>query len=101
MRSRIIAVSYTHLGMVMNIVNKHIKKTPAIRKWILRGLSLLIAGYGFYAFIYRDLFSYMVLKEQFVYFNYEEPIVRFLADYLSIMWLFGYIGYYMRKYSKK
>lgn len=90
-----------HWGMMMNIANKHIKKPSAIRKWILRGFALLIAGYGVYAFINRDIFSYMVLKEQFVYFNYEEPIVRFLADYLSIMWLFGYIGYYMRKYFKK
>ena len=90
-----------HWGMVMNIANRHIKKPSAIRKWILRGFALLIAGYGVYAFINRDIFSYMVLKEQFVYFNYEEPIVRFLADYLSIMCLFGCIGYYMRKYSKK
>ena len=90
-----------HWGMVMNIANRHIKKPSAIRKWILRGFALLIAGYGVYAFINRDIFSYMVLNEQFVYFNYEEPIVRFLADYLSIMCLFGCIGYYMRKYSKK
>lgn len=86
-----------HWDLVMNIANRHIKKTSAIRKWILRGFALLLAGYGVYAFTNRDLFSYMMLKEQFVYFNYKEPIMRFLADYFSIMYLFGCIGYLIKK----
>ncbi len=89
-----------HWGMVMTIVNRHIKKPSAIRKWILRGFALLIAGYGAYAFINRNLFSYMMLEEQFVFFNYEEPIIRFLADCFSIMCLLGCVAHYMRKYLK-
>lgn len=90
-----------HWSMVMNIANNHIKKPFAFSKWILRGFALLIAGYGAYAFINRNLFSYMVLKEQFVYFDYEESIIQFLADYFSIMCLFGCIAHYtIRKFRR-
>ena len=39
----------------------------------------------------------MLLKTQFVFFNFDEPIVLFLLDYAAMMVLFAAIGYYLSK----
>lgn len=42
----------------------------------------------------RDIGSYMFLKNQFVFFDFEEPMILFLLDYVSIMGLFVFISHY-------
>lgn len=49
--------------------------------------------YGVYAFFKRQIPQYMFLKLPFVFFDYGEPRIFFLLDYLSIMILFAMIGY--------
>ena len=39
----------------------------------------------------------MLLKNQFVFFNFEEPLVFFMADYMAVMGLFVFIGHYLTK----
>lgn len=36
----------------------------------------------------------MFLKNQFVFFDFEEPMILFLLDYVSIMGLFVFISHY-------
>lgn len=50
---------------------------------------------GVYAFIKRDLSQYLLLKTHFVFFDFEEPMIFFVLDYLSIMGLFIFIGHYI------
>ncbi len=52
-----------------------------------------ISVYGVYAFFKRQIPQYMFLKLPFVFFDYGEPRIFFLLDYLSIMILFSMIGY--------
>lgn len=90
-----------HWSMIVGISRKLVKKPSEIWSWTIRGIVVLIAGYGVYAFIRRDIGSYMLLKNQFVFFDFEEPLVRFLLDYLAAMGLFVWIGHYLSKALKK
>lgn len=60
----------------------------------LRWLGWLTAAYGVYAFGKRGLPEYLFLRTHFVFFDYEEPVLFFFADYLAIMGLFIFCGYY-------
>lgn len=62
---------------------------------ILRMIAVLLFAYGLYAFFQRDIGSYLFLQNQFVFFDFSEPIYLFLADYLSVMCLFAGVGYYV------
>lgn len=91
-----------HLGLHWNVMTsmakRMVKKESAVRTWLLRFGALLIAGYGVYAFIRRDIGSYMLLK--FYYVNFEGPLYMFLLDYIAVMGLFILIGHYLAKYLK-
>ena len=84
-----------HWGMMMNGMKRMLKKLSAVRSWIVRIIGCLIAGYGIYAFFRRDIGSYMLLKIQFVFFDFEEPLIFFLLDYIAVMGLFVFIGHYL------
>ena len=84
----------------MGIVQKYTGKPSEIRKWAFRGIAFLIAGYGIYAFVKRDIGSYMLLKSQFVFFDFEEPFILFVFDYMAAMGLFVFAGYYLSKGMK-
>lgn len=86
-----------HLGfhwiIMMNSSGEFVKKTPV--KWSLRAIGTVIAGYGIYAFIKRGLIQYLFLKTQFVFFDFEEPLIFFILDYMAIMGLFVFVGHYI------
>lgn len=86
-----------HWSMMMGVAGKIGRKSSAIRKWLLRVTGAVIAGYGIYAFGKRDIWSYMILKNHFVFFDFEEPLIFFLIDYVAAMGLFVWIGYYIFK----
>lgn len=89
-----------HWSMMMGMAKKAVKKPSAVCTWILRVLALAIAGYGVFAFVKREIGSYMLLKIQFVFFDFEEPLIFFLLDYLAIMGLFVFIGHYLAEVLK-
>lgn len=89
-----------HWSMMMGMARKVTGKTSAVRTWILRIISLAIAIYGLTAFIRREVGSYMLLKIQFVFFDFEEPLVFFLLDYMAIMGLFVFLGHYLAEVLK-
>lgn len=88
-----------HLGLHWNSMMAMARKvggnSSAIRTWTLRILVFMVTGYGVFAFLRRDIVSYMTLQTQFVFFNYEEPLFLLLADYLAIMGLFVFMGHYV------
>lgn len=85
----------------MGMAKKLVRKPSGIRKWILRGIAVLIAGYGIYAFVKRDIGSYMLLQNEFVFFDFEEPIGFFILDYIAAMGLFVCAGHYLSECLKK
>ncbi len=74
----------THLGAMLP---KGKGKTVAV------GCLSVIALYGAYAFVKRQIPAYMFLKLSFAFFDYSEPRMFFLADYLAVMILFAMLGY--------
>ena len=88
-----------HWNMMIGMAVRMWGKPSALRSWIVRGLGLLIAGYGMYAFVKREIGSYMLLKIQFVFFDFHEPLSLFLLDYIAVMGLFVFVGHYLTKLS--
>ena len=79
----------------MAMARKAFPKASAARTWALRMIAIVIAGYGVFAFVKREIGSYMLLKIQFVFFDFEEPLIFFLLDYLAAMGLFVFVGHYI------
>lgn len=90
-----------HWGMVAGIIKKMLQKTSAVWLWISRLAGLLIACYGIYAFVKRQIGSYMFLKIHFVFFDFEEPLLLFFLDYMAVMGLFVFIGHYLAGIFRK
>ena len=63
----------------------------------LRMLSFVSAIYGAYAFFKRGLIKYMFLRTHFVMFDFNEPVIFFLTDYVMILWFFAYTGHNIMK----
>lgn len=81
-----------HAGMHMTgLMQKWRRKTGAA-KILPAALALGIAAYGAHAFIHRNLPTYMTLREQFVFFDYDEPLALFFLDYAAIMALLMLLG---------
>lgn len=57
--------------------------------------------YGVYAFIARGVWKYLVLKQQFFFFDLERGYILFTMDYISIIILFATISHFIAKLLKK
>ena len=81
------------IGMVMLV--------SVIRTWAARSVATTIAGYGLYAFYRRQIGDYLIMRMHFVFYDYEKGIFPFLLDYLAVMILIAFIGYYSGVFLKK
>ncbi len=89
-----------HVGLYWNVMAammkinspSGVKKSGRVWPHIL---AVLIMLYGVYAFVKRQIGDYMFLKSQFVFFDFEEPLIYFLIDYIAIMILFACLGHYL------
>lgn len=90
-----------HWNMMMSMAGRAVGNPSARRTRILRILGVLIAGYGVYAFIKRQIGAYMFLRIAFPFFDFQEPLILFFLDYLAVMGLFVWIGHYLAKALRK
>lgn len=88
-----------HWGMIIGMVKKamHLTKSSLYTEIILKIITFLISAYGIYSFITEQIYSYMFLQTQFVFFDYEESAVEVFARYISMMVMFAAISYYAVK----
>lgn len=90
-----------HLGFHWNIITAMVGQAfPEVHSWqvvLVKGLAVLIAVYGVVAFVKRDIWNYMILKNHFAFYDFSEPVVFFLLDYLAVMGLFVFAGHYVSK----
>ena len=84
-----------HWSVMMGMAKRLWKKKSIIRSWSVRATGFLIAGYGIYAFLNREIGSYMLLKNLFVFFDFDEPMILFLLEYMAVMGLFVFVGHYI------
>ena len=85
-----------HWNMLLTMARKHLRPNQ-IRSWALRIAGYSFAAYGAVAFVRRDVWRYLLLKSHFVFFDYTEPLARFLLDYLAVMGLFVLAGYWLAR----
>lgn len=76
---------YLFIGMAKKKMN--LKEPSRIRRVLLLGAGAVISVYGATVFVRRDFLSYLLLKSEFVFFDYGEPVVLFYLDYLALMGL--------------
>ena len=65
------------------------------------GLLSLACAYGVYTFIARGVWKYLVLKQQFFFFDLKRGYVLFALDYISIIILFATILHLIASRLKK
>ncbi|EHI99152.1 hypothetical protein CDLVIII_2524 [Clostridium sp. DL-VIII] len=89
-----------HLGMHGNMIKGIVSKSSGIQsgsrpyKAVLSLMEITISYYGLYAFIKNDITSYMFLKNIFVFFDPNQPVILFFAEYIAMMMLFACVAYY-------
>ena len=72
-----------------------------LRKIIPRIILALVCAYGIYAFIARGVWKYLILQQQFFFFDLERGYVLFALDYISIIILFATISHLIASRLKK
>lgn len=85
-----------HWGTVLNLV---IKKNRRQRKLRAAGfvMSLPVAAYGVYVFIKRNFLTYLFLRSEFVFLDYEESRLKFFFDELALTGLCIFVAHYGAK----
>ena len=86
-----------HWGMIVSRFRQMfgMDRSSGIRRTVLRIAGGLTAGYGLYVFVTRDLATYMFLRTQFVFLDYNESPISFYIDYLAMTGLFIWIAHYL------
>ena len=81
--------------------DKKIIGSSPIMTLIGKFLLALACIYGLYAFIARGVWKYLILQQQFFFFDLERGYVLFALDYISIIILFATISHLIASRLKK
>lgn len=100
-----------HLGLHWQIFIGSIRKRFTVKHKYRASAAICfcagagIAVWGITAFLRRDLLTYMLVRTQFVFFDFSEPEILFYIDYLAMMgsciFLAHYAGYLLRHRQRK
>ena len=92
-----------HWGIFVGLTKKafQLKQPSPVRKILFPALGAGIAIYGLTAFIRRDFPTYLLVRTQFVFFDFGEPIPLFYLDYLAMMGMLIFFAYYGTKFAKR
>ena len=101
-----------HVGMIANKIkqkknkendspNEDSQSQHTARKIIFRILLTLACLYGIYAFIIRGVWKYLILQQQFFFFDLERGYILFALDYISIIILFATISHLVATILKR
>lgn len=87
-----------HWGMVISMFHKFSGgKKCVVSLWIFRLVAVLIAGYGAVCFYKADILSYMFLKVEFAFLDYEKSAALIFTEYMAMMGFWVFIVYYVSK----
>ena len=91
-----------HLGLHWNMMLAKMRKTTSeTRTRLLRFVALAVALYGIYAFAKQDILNYLLLRNHFVFFDFDAPRIVFYLNYIAIMGLFIFIGHYLARWLRR
>lgn len=85
--------------MILGVIRKAAGATAPspLRTFVMWLMAAAVAAYGVYAFVKHRLVDYLFLRTMFVFFDYEQPPLQFLAEYLAMMGLWIFLAHYLRK----
>ena len=87
-----------HWGMVTNSFHKRYEKQKAKAfLWGMRLIAVMIAIYGFICFYQANVLSYMFLRTEFAFFDYEEAAAFVFGKLIAMMGFWIFISYYLSK----
>ncbi len=88
-----------HWGMVVGMAGKIVRnrKMPKSIPWIFRIIAVAVAGYGAVCFYKSDIVSYMFMRNQFAFFDFEQTAFSVFIEYIAMMGLWIFAGYYFMK----
>ncbi len=91
-----------HWGMIIGIFRRVArgKKLTAL-VWILRIAAAAVAAYGAVCFFKADIISYMLMKNEFVFFDFEKNGFSVFAEYIAMIGLWVFIGHYAARLLEK
>lgn len=87
-----------HWGQIIGMFRKLTGgKMPAALSWCLRLLAAGLAVYGAVCFYQADIVSYLFLRVEFAFLDYEKSGALILMEYLAMMGLWVFLSYYGAK----
>lgn len=87
-----------HWGIIMGMFRKLVEgRDFTVISWMMRLFAVIIAGYGAFCFWQADIASYLFLKVEFVFIDYEKNAVQIFFQNISMMGLWIFMAYYMTK----
>lgn len=87
------------LGMFRRFWSR--KNMPHASIWLIHFMVILTAGYGASCFHKENIVSYMLLKQEFVFFDFEKSAIFVFTEYIAMMGLCVFIGFYAVKGLRK
>ncbi len=92
-----------HWNQILGVFRKAVgvKKSSKARTVFCFVAGLLISGYGGWVLMKRDLPTYLFLKTEFVFLDYNESPVLFYLDYLALMALCIFVSHYIARLCRK
>lgn len=92
-----------HCGTLTGMVRKAGKTRLAGRPVspIPAVIAAIVAVYGVAAVVKRDLATYLFLRAEFVFLDFNESKILFYLDYLAIMGTFIFLSHFASKILKK
>ncbi len=96
--AHLLASHWYYLFMSLHI-GLHVERLfqNATAKIIPRILLAIVCAYGIYAFIARGVWKYLILRQQFFFFDLERGYILFAIDYISIIILFATLSHLLAK----
>lgn len=87
-----------HWSMITGMICKHSgEKKSEVLRWSFRLIAVLIAAYGAVSFYQADILSYMFLKAEFAFLDYEKSAAFIFAEYMAMMGLWVFIAFCVSK----
>ena len=91
-----------HIGLHVGMIANKIESSQNIARKIIFSILLALACvYGLYGFIARGVWRYLILQQQFFFFDFERGYILFALDYISIIILFATISHLIASRLKK
>ena len=87
-------------GIARAALHKRVAHSPAL-SYLSHIAALLVAAWGAYVFVDRQMAEYLFLRTQFVFFDFGMSRMVFVTQTFAMMGLFCFIGYYLQKVLRK